>query len=70
MGHIVDISKWNGNINWDVAAPQLDLAICRVQYGSRKVDEWYQRYVAKLEEYGVPHAAYAYGCYISVNDAM
>ncbi|MGG0209505.1 GH25 family lysozyme [Bacillus mycoides] len=70
MGHIVDISKWNGNINWDVAAPQLDLAICRVQYGSRKVDEWYQRYVAKLEEYGVPHAAYAYGCYVSVNDAI
>ncbi|PRT29461.1 GH25 family lysozyme [Bacillus thuringiensis] len=70
MGHIVDISKWNGNINWDVAAPQLDLAICRVQYGSNKVDEWYKRYVAKLEEYGVPHAAYAYGCYISVNDAI
>ncbi|MEB9454448.1 GH25 family lysozyme [Bacillus anthracis] len=70
MGHIVDISKWNGNINWDVAAPQLDLAICRVQYGSNKVDEWYQRYVAKLEQHGVPHAAYAYGCYISVNDAI
>ncbi|TKI85954.1 GH25 family lysozyme [Bacillus mycoides] len=70
MGHIVDISKWNGNINWDVATPQLDLAICRVQYGSNKVDEWYKRYVAKLEEYGVPHAAYAYGCYVSVNDAI
>jgi GH25 family lysozyme M1 (1,4-beta-N-acetylmuramidase) len=70
MGHIVDISKWNGNINWDVAAPQLDLAICRVQYGSKKVDEWYQRYVAKLEECGVPHAAYAYGCYISISDAV
>ncbi|MGG0219231.1 GH25 family lysozyme [Bacillus mycoides] len=70
MGHIVDISKWNGNINWDIAAPQLDLAICRVQYGSNKADEWYKRYVAKLEEYGVPHAAYAYGCYISVNDAI
>ncbi|MED1640075.1 GH25 family lysozyme [Bacillus thuringiensis] len=70
MGHIVDISKWNGNINWPVAAPKLDLAICRVQYGSNKVDEWYQRYVKKLEEYGVPHAAYAYGCYVSVADAI
>ncbi|MGE7869587.1 GH25 family lysozyme [Bacillus paramycoides] len=70
MGHIVDISKWNGNINWDVAAPQLDLAICRVQYGSKKVDEWYQRYVAQLEKRGIPHAAYAYGCYVSVNDAI
>lgn len=70
MGHIVDISKWNGNINWSVAAPQLDLAICRVQYGSNKVDEWYKRYVTKLEENGVPHAAYAYGCYVSVADAI
>ncbi|MGX5476001.1 GH25 family lysozyme [Bacillus toyonensis] len=70
MGYIVDISKWNGNINWGVAAPQLDLAICRVQYGSKKVDEWYQRYVTKLEEHGVPHAAYAYGCFVSVADAI
>ncbi|MEC2519569.1 N-acetylmuramoyl-L-alanine amidase, partial [Bacillus cereus] len=23
MGYIVDISKWNGDINWDIAAPQL-----------------------------------------------
>ncbi|PEA32993.1 GH25 family lysozyme [Bacillus toyonensis] len=70
MGYTVDISKWNGNINWSVAAPQLDLAICRVQYGSKKVDEWYQRYVAKLEEHGVPHAAYAYGCFVSIADAI
>ena len=34
MGYIVDISKWNGNINWDVAAPQLDFVIARVQDGS------------------------------------
>ncbi|MFY0146688.1 MULTISPECIES: GH25 family lysozyme [Bacillus cereus group] len=70
MGHIVDISKWNGNINWDVAAPQLDLAICRVQYGSKKIDERYKSYVDNLERQGIPHAAYAYGCYISVNDAI
>jgi len=70
MRHVVDISKWNSDINWSIAAPQLDLAICRVQYGSNKVDEWYQRYVKKLEEYGVPHAAYAYGCYVSINDAI
>ena len=27
MGYIVDISKWNGDINWDIAAPQLDFVI-------------------------------------------
>ncbi|MEH7460395.1 GH25 family lysozyme [Bacillus sp. JJ1127] len=68
--HIIDISKWNVNINWDVAAPQIALAICRVQYGSRTVDEQYKSYVANLEQRGVSHAAYAYGCYASVKDAI
>ncbi|MED3541358.1 GH25 family lysozyme [Bacillus toyonensis] len=70
MGYIVDISKWNDNINWAVAAKNLDLAICRVQYGSLKRDKLYNQHVQKLEAYGVPHAAYAYGCYVSVNDAI
>ncbi|MEY8347269.1 GH25 family lysozyme [Bacillus cereus] len=68
--YIIDISKWNGNINWDVAASQIELAICRVQYGSRTVDERYKSYVTNLEQRGIPHAAYAYGCYVSVNDAV
>ncbi|MEM5621652.1 GH25 family lysozyme [Bacillus thuringiensis] len=70
MGHIVDISKWNGNINWPVAAPQIELAICRVQYGSNLVDHLYNEHVTKLESYGIPHAAYAYGCFVSVADAI
>ncbi|PEZ94201.1 N-acetylmuramoyl-L-alanine amidase [Bacillus cereus] len=70
MGHIVDISKWNDKINWGVAAPQIEFAICRVQYGSNLVDHLYNNHVAKLEQYGIPHAAYAYGCYVSVADAI
>ncbi|AKQ08598.1 lysin [Bacillus phage PBC5] len=67
---IIDISKWNaGSINWDVLAPQLGLCICRVQYGSNKVDEWYKNYVENLEARNVPHAAYAYGCFVSIADA-
>ncbi|PFI17464.1 GH25 family lysozyme [Bacillus cereus] len=67
---IVDISYHNGNPNWSVLAPQLDLAICRVQYGSNKKDVKYNEYVAALESYGIPHAAYAYGCFVSVADAI
>lgn len=66
---VVDISKWNTGINWDVFAPQLGLCICRVQYGSKKIDELYNSHVANLEKRGVPHAAYAYGCFISIVDA-
>ncbi|OHX30683.1 N-acetylmuramoyl-L-alanine amidase [Bacillus mycoides] len=68
--HIIDISKWNNNINWDIAALQVDLAICRVQYGSNTIDTLYDDHVANLEARNIPHGAYAYGCYVSVNDAV
>ncbi|EOP36303.1 hypothetical protein IKI_04400 [Bacillus toyonensis] len=70
MRYIVDISKWNDKINWPEAAPQIELAICRVQYGSNLVDHLYNEHVTKLESYGIPHAAYAYGCFVSVADAI
>ncbi|PHB06814.1 N-acetylmuramoyl-L-alanine amidase [Bacillus wiedmannii] len=70
MKYIVDISKWNDKIKWPVAAPQIELAICRVQYGANLVDHLYNEHVTKLEQYGIPHAAYAYGCFVSVADAI
>ncbi|PFD81178.1 GH25 family lysozyme [Bacillus cereus] len=70
MRHVVDLSKWNNKMNWPVAAPQIELAICRVQYGSNLVDHLYNDHVANLGRYGIPHAAYAYGCFVSVADAI
>ncbi len=49
-GYIVDISKWNGTINWDIAASQLDLVIARVQDGSNTVDFMYQNYVSEMKK--------------------
>ena len=49
MGYIVDISKWNGTINWDIAKSQLDLVIARVQDGSNTVDFMYQNYVSEMK---------------------
>lgn len=69
MGHIIDISKWNGNIKWDVAAPQLDLVIARVQDGSNYVDPMYQSYVGEMKKRGVPFGNYAFCRFISENDA-
>ena len=69
MGHIVDISKWNGNINWDVAAAQLDLVIARVQDGSNVVDHMYRSYVNEMKRRGVPFGNYAFCRFVSENDA-
>ncbi|HEK9102000.1 glycoside hydrolase family 25 protein [Bacillus pfraonensis] len=69
MGYIVDISKWNGNINWSVAAPQLDWVIARVQDGSTYVDPMYKSYVASMKNHGVPFGNYAFCRFVSVEDA-
>ncbi|MDO6662045.1 glycoside hydrolase family 25 protein [Bacillus thuringiensis] len=69
MGHIVDISKWNGKINWDVSAPQLDLVIARVQDGSNYVDPMYKGYVQSMKNHEVPFGNYAFCRFLSINDA-
>ncbi|MFE8094033.1 N-acetylmuramoyl-L-alanine amidase [Bacillus toyonensis] len=69
MGHIVDISKWNGNINWDVAAPQLDFVIARVQDGSNYVDPLYKNYVQAMKARNIPFGNYAFGHFVSVEEA-
>ncbi|PFM62551.1 N-acetylmuramoyl-L-alanine amidase [Bacillus cereus] len=69
MGHIVDISKWNGNINWDVAASQLDFVIARVQDGSNYVDPLYKGYVQEMKVRNIPFGNYAFCRFISINDA-
>ena len=69
MGYIVDISKWNGNINWDVAAPQLDFVIARVQDGSNYVDPLYKSYVQAMKTRNIPFGNYAFCRFISIDDA-
>ncbi|MCQ6531028.1 GH25 family lysozyme [Bacillus mycoides] len=69
MGHIVDISKWNGDINWDVAAAQLDFVIARVQDGSNYVDPLYKCYVQAMKSRTIPFGNYAFCRFVSINDA-
>ncbi|WP_429780665.1 GH25 family lysozyme [Bacillus wiedmannii] len=69
MGYIADISKWNGDINWDVAGPQLDLVIARVQDGSNYVDPLYNGYVQAMKSRNIPFGNYAFCRFVSINDA-
>ncbi|WP_367888489.1 GH25 family lysozyme [Bacillus wiedmannii] len=70
MKKIADLSHHNNSINWAAASKELDLAIIRVQYGSRTIDKRYKEYVQGCKDYGVPFGHYAYGCYVSVQDAI
>ncbi|WCR32947.1 muramidase lysin [Bacillus phage BC-5] len=69
MSNIIDISKWNGDINWDVAKPYIDFIIARVQDGSNYRDPRYQGYVADMKRRGIPFGNYAFCRFVSVNDA-
>ncbi|UPL43252.1 N-acetylmuramoyl-L-alanine amidase [Bacillus sp. PGP15] len=69
MGHIVDISKWNGNINWPVAKQHLDFVIARVQDGSNYVDPLYKGYAQSMKQHNIPFGNYAFCRFVSINDA-
>ncbi|WP_369355602.1 GH25 family lysozyme [Lysinibacillus capsici] len=69
MGQIVDISKWNGNINWPVAKQYLDFVIARVQDGSNYVDPLYKGYVQSMKQHNIPFGNYAFCRFVSIPDA-
>lgn len=66
---IVDISKWNGNINWPVAKQYVDFIIARVQDGTNTVDHLYKGYVQAMKQHGIPFGNYAFCRFISIADA-
>jgi len=69
MGKIVDLSKWQGNVDFKAFATEADLAIVRVQYGSSTEDTMHKTYEAGLKANGVPFGAYAYARFVSTSDA-
>ncbi|MEB9379158.1 GH25 family lysozyme [Bacillus cereus] len=69
MGYTVDISKWNGDINWPVAKQYIDFIIARVQDGSNYVDPLYKGYVQAMKQHGIPFGNYAFCRFVSENDA-
>lgn len=72
MGKIVDLSHHqpSNKIDWVKASKDIDLAIIRVQYGSKIEDKEHKNHVANCKKYGIPFGHYAYGCFVSVNDAI
>ncbi|TWJ39638.1 Autolysin [Bacillus paralicheniformis] len=69
MGKIVDISHHQGKPDFAKFAKEVDFAIVRVQYGSTLKDRECDRNQSELKKYGVPFGTYAYGRFVSVNDA-
>lgn len=59
----IDVSKYQGTIDWDKAKENLDFAILRCGYGSdiaKQDDSKFERNVAECERLNIPYAVYLY----------
>ena len=60
---IIDVSQWQGVINWDKVKPHIDGAILRMGFGSDQVnqdDAQWERNVSECTRLGIPWGAYIY----------
>lgn len=59
----IDVSKWQGDINWEKVKPNIDFAILRCGFGSNATgydDVKYKKNVAECERLNIPFAVYLY----------
>ena len=57
---IIDVSEWQGNIDWTAVKPNIHFAILRVQDGTY-LDSKISRNISECERLGIPY--YCYGFY-------
>lgn len=66
----IDVSKYQGNIDWDRVKPQIDFAILRCGLGddiSSQDDSCFERNWTECERLGIPHTAYFFSYAVSKN---
>lgn len=72
MSKVIDISQWQGVIDWDSVTNDIDGCIIRCGWGSDAIgqdDTQYQRNVSECERLGIPYGVYIYS-YATNADAV
>ena len=73
MKNGIDVSVWQGNINWEKAKSEIDFAIIRLGYGQDTLDKYAERNIAELTRLGIPYGvywfSYAYTVDMAKNEA-
>lgn len=73
MFNAIDVSKWQGTINWDtVKAAGIDHVMLRAGWGrySNQVDPQFKRNVSECKRLGIDWGAYWYSYATSVDEAI
>ena len=58
-GFGIDVSSWNGYIDWSQTKDDIDFAILRIGF-STTIDNRFLEYAAGCEKYGIPYGIYHY----------
>ena len=66
---VIDVSKWQGNIDWAKVSKTVDFAIILTQYGSSVEDYMHSTYEKQAKANGVPFGVYSYSLAVSSSDA-
>lgn len=71
MAKILDVSHHQipSDFDWNKLKREIDGIIIRVQFGSNLTDRHYKQFVSKAKQYKIPFGVYAFGMFVSVNDA-
>lgn len=54
----IDVSQWQGEINWEKVKPNIDGAIIRAGYGKNHIDGQFVRNVSECNRLNIPCGAY------------
>ena len=71
--HGIDVSKYQGDIDWDTVANSIDFAIIRCGYGDDQTDqddEKWNRNVEACERLGIPYGVYIYSYALTDDQAL
>lgn len=57
---VIDVSEWQGVINWEQVKPQIGGAIIRAAYGANRNDIYVTRNLSECDRLGIPYGVYIY----------
>lgn len=58
MKNGIDVSEWQGKVDWDKAKAEIDFVILRLGFGTTKMDGQAARNIAELNRLGIPYGVY------------
>lgn len=68
----IDVSSWQGRIDWTRVKPHIDFAIIRCGFGNnsrRNDDVYFERNARECEALGIPYGVYLYSYATTLDDA-